>query len=287
MSPPLNTDPLFGVHLKLDRADAHVAALDAEVSAWLAREPYTLYGEFESWPKFGKGESFGLYHLKFRDVGAIPSEWSVVVGDFLHNARTALDHLVWQLVLANDATPGVSNQFPICLTPDEFAKSAKLRLRGMRNDDAQAIEDAQPYANEEFRDYSPLQLKIDHPLAILRELSNTDKHRVLNPTLAAVRNVIWSPLPSTVRDLDLPDGTDSYPGLPDSLTEGSVLMSIVAERTGPDPYLDVDAVVGVEINLGRDAPNKSMVATLNAVLAEVRAIVARFSPPDALRTPET
>jgi len=273
----MTADRLHGVHLKLDRAEHHLRVLDADASSWLQRAPYTLYGEFESWPKFGRGPNFGLYRLKFRDVDVVPSEWSVRVGDFLHNARTALDHLVWQLALANDATPDTSNQFPICLTPEEFAESMKRnRLRGVHEDDAQVIKETQPYAHEDFQGYSSDQLKIDQPLAILRELSNTDKHRVLNPTLAMVRNVIWSPLPSTVRDLNLPNGTDSYPGLPDALTDGSLLMSIVAERTGPAPYLDVDAVVGVEINLGRDAPNKSMIANLTAILAEVRSTVSRF-----------
>jgi hypothetical protein len=281
MPSAFDTDPLFGVRLKLERAVAHLAALDAEVSAWLAREPYTLYGEFEPWLKFGKGPNFGLYHLRFRDVGAIPPEWSVVVGDFLHNARTALDHLVWQLVLANGATPDTNNQFPISLTPDDFAKGLERdRLRGVRENDVQVIEDAQPYADEEFRDYSTVQLKVEQPLAILRELSNTDKHRVLNPTLAMVRNVMWSPMPTAVRDLNLPNGTDSHPGFSDTLTDGALLMSIVAERTGPEPYLEVGAVVGAEINLGRDAPNKSIIATLTGILDEVRAIIARFSRDD-------
>jgi hypothetical protein len=32
-------------------------------------------------------------------------KWGLVVGDVLHNLRSALDHLAWQLVLANGKSP--------------------------------------------------------------------------------------------------------------------------------------------------------------------------------------
>jgi hypothetical protein len=275
-------DPLFGVHLKLKRASQHLAMLDAEVSAWLAREPYTLYGEFEPWPKFNRGPNFGLYHLKFRDVDSVPPEWSVVLGDFLHNTRTALDHLVWQLVIDNRETPTRNTQFPICLAPEKFETDKKTRLRGVSDQNAEIIANTQPYAREDLRGQSPTYIAIEHPLAILKKLSNKDKHQVLNPTVAMVRNVMWSPMPTTLRDMNLPNGTDSYPGVSDTLTDGALLMSIVAERTGPSPFLDVGAAVGVEINLGRDAPNSSITAMLTAIRDEVIAIMGRF-PLDGAR----
>jgi hypothetical protein len=272
----VNGDPLFGVRLKLDRADLHLAALDAEVSAWLAQDPYGLDGEFEPRPDLGQGPDVGLYHFRFREVVPLPAEWSVVVGDVVHNARGALDHLTWQLVLANGNEPTARTQFPICLTPKTFDDEAKTRLLGVSADDRTKITSAQPFADEDVQGWTPTQIKFEQPLAILKELSNQDKHRVIIATAAIPRSVIWSPIPTSIRDLELPQGTDTWPGFGVTITDGALLMSIPAVRTGPDPHLDVGAGVGAEVNLGVHAPNRSMVATLTAILDKVRALVSEF-----------
>ena len=52
----------------------------------------------------------------------MPVRWPIEVGEFVHNLRSALDHLVWQLAVAHrdcaglragDACPGRHNRFPI------------------------------------------------------------------------------------------------------------------------------------------------------------------------------
>lgn len=96
-------DPLLGCRLKLQQAQCHLWDLQAELE------------------RFQESD---------RDPTP-PLHLGVIVGDFLHNLRCGLDHLVWQLVLLNGATATKSNQFPICDTEDEFRKKARQQLRGL------------------------------------------------------------------------------------------------------------------------------------------------------------
>ncbi len=50
----------------------------------------------------------------------VPIEWFIRLGEILYNLRSALDHLVWQLVLANGKTPGRDNSFPIIKNEDDW-----------------------------------------------------------------------------------------------------------------------------------------------------------------------
>jgi hypothetical protein len=53
-----------------------------------------------------------------------------MVGDCVHNARSALDHLVYQLAILNHAPEESARKtsFPVCLIPKDFknAPSGKL-----------------------------------------------------------------------------------------------------------------------------------------------------------------
>ncbi|HWY89805.1 MAG TPA: hypothetical protein VNY31_03965 [Solirubrobacteraceae bacterium] len=69
-------DPLLGCRLKLMQAWLHLQSLDADV------------GHF----------------LSSNDPDP-PPHLGVIVGDFLHDLRCVLDHLVWQLVLLNGRKP--------------------------------------------------------------------------------------------------------------------------------------------------------------------------------------
>lgn len=101
---------------------------------------------------------------------------SVRTGEVLYNLRSALDHLVEQLVLANGGKPTPKNQFPIC--DDEGEWPPGRTLEGVSPRHEEAIKSHQPFqASDMERD----------PLRILRKLSNRDKHRHLNFTIMDVR----------------------------------------------------------------------------------------------------
>lgn len=165
-------DSLLGVQLKVERAEEHYAALDAAVVEFLGSQPYRLVVEVSS---------DGLEHTyRVADVRQPGAALSVFIGDCLHNYRSALDHLVWQLVLANAGTPSRRNEFPIFLERDQFKLHARKKLAGVAPAAAAVIEGFQPYQRPD------LGAALRHPLWALHELDIQDKHRLLLFTLATM-----------------------------------------------------------------------------------------------------
>ena len=108
---------------------------------------------------------------------------SLLVGDIVHNLRCALDHLIHHLALRNSGDNlkhPERTQFPIADNPTAYQTQAQRYLQEIAPEHQSIIESFQPYhvmdANVQVGDYF-------HPLALLRDLSNFDKHRLLTPIL--------------------------------------------------------------------------------------------------------
>ena len=96
--------------------------------------------------------------------------WSTMIGDVVHNMRSALVYLACELVIKNGGTVTDTTQFPIYEREDRFVRGSPRRIGGMSTRAATLIETLQPY-------YKPT--PSEHPLATLAHLSNGDKHRSL------------------------------------------------------------------------------------------------------------
>lgn len=153
--------------LKLERAGEHLGALGAAIAAYSALKPYQAIKEPDA---DGKG-----YALKFRLDPPIPSSLSLLVGDAAHNMRSALDHLVWQLVMANGQTPDEQTMFPISRDVG-FAGDRAAFLKQKQG----AIGKCAPAVQAEIEALQPYHLgdaaKHD-PLWIVHDLDRIDKHR--------------------------------------------------------------------------------------------------------------
>ena len=117
---------------------------------------------------------------------AIDPMLAVIIGDFLYDLRSALDHIAAANVPAERIR---SSQFPIFTediwqpVPDgtdaRRMKSQQSRwnewTKGMPPDIVDLIKDMQPYQNASKYSSNP----DDHALAILNEYQNADKHREL------------------------------------------------------------------------------------------------------------
>jgi len=107
---------------------------------------------------------------------------SYILGDALHNFRSALDHVAWQVTQHGTALPLKASQeskvqFPICSARKEFDRLVPQWLPGIQPVHETVIRSHQPYQRGNLAE--------GHPLAILSWLSNTDKHRYINPMLVA------------------------------------------------------------------------------------------------------
>jgi hypothetical protein len=130
------------------------------------------------------------------------AEWGVIIGDIVHTLRSALDHLVWQLTLAEGHVPPsqISGKwrkivFPILMEdPRRKDKESKKRIP-WQNEPPDSLWGVKPSLHSLFESYQPfmrkgdptlVQLEMDDPsyapLAILNNLWNIDKHRHLHLT---------------------------------------------------------------------------------------------------------
>lgn len=155
---------------KIDRAEEHLKSLQIEIPlAVRERPPHSLRGEID--PRTG------WCSVRVRREKPKEPRLAAIVGDYVHNLRSALDYIVTALV---DATPGLtlstSHQFPIYDDPVAYRDSiwrmgervGRGRLRGILHG-LTLIEPLQPYHTQPDADADPL--------AQLNRLSNADKHR--------------------------------------------------------------------------------------------------------------
>lgn len=181
---------LDGVRLKLDNAQTHLERLESEI--WRYRvgkvpgrgEPYRVVHQSQS-------ESDPYYVIRVVLLEEPPPMLGVLIGDWLPNVRSALDHIAWQLAGSN---PPPRTEFPIFLDPRKYHAVTKKgvptsgsgldKVRGLGPGPQAAIESLQPY----HRGHAPSW----HPLWILHELSNFDKHRTLHVAAATLESSSFS-----------------------------------------------------------------------------------------------
>jgi hypothetical protein len=148
-----------GVRLKVERARHHLDAITELANAYRSTK-YEVVREVNT------NAGIVKYFLK---MPPCPRHFAATIGDCLHNLRSALDYLVYQLVLANNNTPSASNMFPICDSRDMFIKALKRdRLCGVSAKAKTIIEETQPY-----------KASANRVLWTLHQLENIDKHRTL------------------------------------------------------------------------------------------------------------
>jgi hypothetical protein len=171
--------PFDGCEMKLRRADQHLRGLEASIQDFIDDHPYSVDVEMYA-DELGELTFYGRVLREPRDVEIV--RWGSMVGDIVHNLRSALDHVVFQITTAahSEEMPDLAVrkwreiEFPIVTkwtasTRDRFTKA----LWGVPEQVRKAIEDLQP-ANR--RPDDPAR----DPLAVLQALWNTDKHRTLH-----------------------------------------------------------------------------------------------------------
>lgn len=97
---------LEDIQLKLDRAESHLDGLSNEIREVVESHSPRIEGQHN--------ELDDTDTAIVTNVPEVRCEWGVALGDFLHNTRSALDHLVSALVVASGGTVTNRHQFPIC-----------------------------------------------------------------------------------------------------------------------------------------------------------------------------
>lgn len=167
---------LDGCEARLVRAGQHLRYLDSAIQ----RFPHAS----------GNGVREYLDHERreYKVVAVVRRElpvlkWGVVIGEALYNMRSALDHLVWQLVLENRGRPSKHTSFPVVTNPKKFAQKGLGSLVGVHEDAIALIKSFQP-----FNGWKDSAGGIS-ALWLLDELCNVDKHRTFHPSQFLVKDV--------------------------------------------------------------------------------------------------
>ena len=154
-----------GVHAKIDRASDEISWLKRDMDRFCENIKQSIVHEVQE----EADEQVWAYGGETCEP---PIEWSVKIGEILFNLRSALDHLVWQLVFANEQKPGHRNAFPIVNDESHWQKATR-RLTGVTPRVEAVIERLQPYTGG-------LGFLFDvSKFWTLSELCNIDKHRHL------------------------------------------------------------------------------------------------------------
>jgi hypothetical protein len=196
------------VKLKLDWADEHVKTLKKAHDEFFATDPYTYRKVIEGGTEKKEGTDHVFLWEKFTPI---PNNFGLIVGDAVHNARAALDHLAFALAKQGAASKGVTMtpeeetgiQFPIVTTNTKFKNQiGKGRLKYVVPDARALIKARQPYSlvpgNPEIT-----------PLFRVSQFDNTDKHRTINVTIHAI-SIIQTSWPTDLRDTPFQPPTDYW-----------------------------------------------------------------------------
>ena len=159
-----------GARLKLERAKKHIFDFEFQMRKFLDSEPYTIGAKLKP--------EISHYMLYIASLEPLPETLALIVGDAIHNLRSALDHLTWQLVLAGGGTPNKNTHFPICETLHQYQSAigqGEIDKIGVGAEKALRL--TQPYETG------------DDALLHIHKFDIADKHRLVITVNSAVN--VW------------------------------------------------------------------------------------------------
>ena len=162
---------LDGVKAKIDRADGLIEELRARIEPISATAIRSIRRETD-------GDETKLL-FRVTELPSIDNDIAVVVGDVLHNLRSALDHLAWQLVLFDGGQPNKDTKFPIFTKVQARPVTIKPEINS--KEILAALTEAQPFS-EAAHGHDPL----DDSLELVRVLNNYDKHHLLLAVVCSI-----------------------------------------------------------------------------------------------------
>jgi hypothetical protein len=154
---------------KVERAKHHIAELDSEINDFLAKNEGQIFSHGD--PKGGQG-SIGIEPL-----GA-PSIFNIMVGDIVHNLRSALDHIAGEItsLSTNGCRKAVmDSKFPMSHKPENFPTAVAKFIEPYDPEVAAALCAEMTSSEIWYKSINSI-----------NRLNNTDKHRTVVVVLTSV-----------------------------------------------------------------------------------------------------
>jgi hypothetical protein len=188
--------PLDSARLKVERAWQHLDQLNGQMRTFFDAKPV----EFLVAPAPDEDRWYVVYARVRRPI---PEQMSLIFGDAVHNLRSALDHLAYQLA-AIGTGPTRQTKWPVFDDEAKFSATGTSYLDGMREQHRTRVTDLQP-----FKDPDGLRW-----LSLLHGLDIADKHHVLGRGVTAPTRADLTVTPGLVEVLaqgsrvEVEDGTE-------------------------------------------------------------------------------
>jgi hypothetical protein len=262
--------------LKISRAKEHFDALHREVREFFEANPCVIATEFDA--QTGE-QRFSVPAVAF------PKKWALGVGDACGNARAALDHMVYALATEGGGQPEQERTaFPIFESKDDYwrvsgrgkrATSTRDRyLVGVEEKWRRKIDDLQPYHR--------LTNAYADPLAVLADIANRDKHRLLHATHVRVDTPAYEVI-STGSDR-IGEVRITYnlttPKQPNVTIDVQAFRGRGRKAAGlaMHPKVEVDDKLGVSVVFGDDLPRMYDLDKIKRTITWTESIIKWFEP---------
>ena len=232
---------LAGAFARVDRAEEHLANLKCRVDTYF--KPMGDGIEVRVVPGQVPQPVSKPPHL-----GEIPLMFGILIGETVQNLRTALDYLVYELAnWYSGPDPNRRTQFPIETTPNGFNGRVGTYLEGVFEEHVTALKGLQPFKTRNW-------------LWHIREISNTDKHRVVPATVGFGQRTVSIGPNATAATLT---GGYAKPGDPMAMYY-KLPMSIALKQE--------------ELIPGRLPPHIPAIELLEDLTAQTRGLLETFEP---------
>ncbi|HEX3377308.1 MAG TPA: hypothetical protein VHS29_10640 [Candidatus Acidoferrales bacterium] len=258
--------PIDDVWLKVDRAKNHLNDLHARISQMLAPEKDAAPAGHEYHPD--------RQQLIVTLPKATPIDPTIplIVGDCVHNARSALDHLVFQLAILNRAPikSASKTSFPVYLKPGEFKNAVRGKIKPFISGPALAeIEKLQPYATGNDGESDVIWM--------LSQLDIIDKHRLLIVTASKFKPTGFTVKVPSGEEFSHKITSDNWKASKDGAEIMRFDLSKAISKTG-EVNVKVNTARAVQIeNTGMICDGMAVVPVLLDCIQHVANIVDGFS----------
>lgn len=164
----LNT---FGPKLKVTRAKHHIRDLEGLIETFISDNPHRVVIQEDPEGGVTVGSVFDR---------PLPNDVATIIGDAVHNLRSALDHLAGESLRAISETPDRNTAFPIYLREADFNGGVTSKLDRAPDQFVNFVKGLKPYKTCSDGTAGSMLLWS------LSQLDNLDKHLVLLPSIGVI-----------------------------------------------------------------------------------------------------
>jgi hypothetical protein len=260
----VKVDPraLEGIERKIARADEHLGVLHDEMAAWNDRRPWGFSSHVHD-----QGRK---HFFRLRLLEPIPVSWAVILGETLHDLRSALDQAVYWLTVDWSGTELPLSSFPVYRRKANFYETKRsgggwsssggmYKIRGIGPGPQGFVEKLQPYPQRDGWFYC-------RDLRTIHDLWNQDKHRLVHLWGLRFRD------PNVRLDPDI--NADCVVGFDGRvLQEGAIVLKLTCGSPHPEVQMPTQIAADLTIRSGKRrgrGANEALSNTTGTVVDVIR-----------------